>query len=80
MTDLPAYTGPNVKCPKCEVGKVRTTFHASGRTVDQKTPRGEYWECANSRIGQHLCRDCPNCGYAWAEACADSRDGETGKQ
>lgn len=80
MTDLPAYTGQITRCKKCGAGRVSTTFHY-GAAIGKKTSRGGTWPCEH-RLGidEHLCRDCPNCGYAWAEACVNSRGGETGEQ
>jgi hypothetical protein len=76
MADLPAYSGPDIECPKCQVKKISTIWHpASAWPV--KTSRDVYWECTRiTGIRQHLCRECKNCGYTWAEACMDNRSAD----
>jgi len=79
MTDLPAYTGPGGYCPKCGAAGVLTEWHHIGgvlgpaKMARREPPCKSYPGLAEfGGEGQHLCRLCPNCGYGWVEACADS--------
>lgn len=84
MTDLPAYTGPEGKCPKCGEYGGRTEWHwAGGVLAPEKMARREP-PCKDIEDlasfggeGEHLCRLCPNCGYGWVEACAGNHGGKT---
>jgi ssDNA-binding Zn-finger/Zn-ribbon topoisomerase 1 len=63
VIELPAYSGPSVKCPECGLSYVvATEHHASG-----------------AFIGEHLCRICRICGWSWAEACVSKSDDESSK-
>jgi predicted RNA-binding Zn-ribbon protein involved in translation (DUF1610 family) len=84
--DLPAYSGLGAECPKCGRPFADTEYHRAGggfapeKTGDREPPCKSI--PALQRLdgeGEHLCRLCPNCGYGWAEACADSRAGGTGR-
>jgi hypothetical protein len=83
MADLPAYSGPGAGCPKCGAGGIQTEWHhAGGALAPQKMARREP-PCKHrpdlaefGGQGEHLCRICLNCGYGWAEACADNHGGQ----
>ncbi len=59
--ELPPFNEHAV-CSKCAGAAVGTAYHAA--------PVGRC-PCA-SAAGEHLCRACQRCGYAWCEATADA--------
>jgi hypothetical protein len=76
--DLPAYTGPETLCPKCKAKRVTTMYHPCP-AYPTEASRGEQWGCWKiqvplHRVSEHLCRECVNCGFTWAEALADEAE------
>jgi hypothetical protein len=69
MARMPAYTGFKAKCAKCHGSNVATEWH-NGGTIGERTSRGRNWPCQFRVRGEHLCRECRTCGYAWPEALA----------
>lgn len=51
------------KCPKCGYDDVKMLYSETGKYCKAE---GITW-----RAGEHLCRVCQRCHYAWAEACID---------
>jgi hypothetical protein len=74
MTDLPAYSGPGGRCPKCGVDGIQTEWHNSSKWVSgrQKVPCCAPCHDLGRDEGEHLCRGCGDCGYGWAEACVQT--------
>jgi hypothetical protein len=66
---LPPFSGTWVHCPKCKLTVVETTWHCVGGE------RG--FPCADTEVGEHMCRTCECCKYGWLEATADA--GGTGR-
>lgn len=64
---LPAYSGSNARCQKCDGSSAATAWH-NGGAAEEQTSRGRDWPCRSRAAGwEHLCRECRTCGYAWAE-------------
>jgi len=64
---LPPFDPAGV-CGKCGGEMISTTYHP--RPV---LDMGTLWACAaGPPLGEHLCRRCTGCGYAWCEATADT--------
>jgi len=83
MTELPAYSGPRTRCPKCRAAVEGATYqHAFPVADDNAAPvdAGVYhrqYERYATRVGgpgESMLRKCQTCGYQWAETCADSGD------
>ncbi len=73
MPDTPAASAAG--CPKCGRPQVTATYHPGLRMTPISERLHTYtgdWPCASlsrrSSIGEHLCRICERCGYAWCEA------------
>jgi hypothetical protein len=64
---LPAYSGRVTSCSKCKSRRVKTFHHAV------RAP-----SCMAGVKGEHMCRSCGNCGYLWAEQCADAEAATAG--
>jgi hypothetical protein len=59
-------------CPKCSGETISVTFHPQA-VLDAETR----WPCmllepGGRPLGEHLCRRCGTCGFAWCEAAADA--------
>lgn len=74
---LPAYSGPAGPCPSCGLPGPMTEWHRAG-PLGPADMAGRRPPCADrpdlalpDGQGEHLCRTCLNCGYGWAETCAD---------
>lgn len=62
----PAQIGaydPNMECPKCGEEVVATSYHVSAACCSYDVRWGR-----NAPSGEHLCRTCSRCHYAWVQA------------
>jgi hypothetical protein len=71
-TTLPAYSGPNTKCPKCRAEVKGSSF----KPADSYT--GSYYKARVCIPGEALERRCRDCDYRWYEACADAPEPSAG--
>lgn len=66
---LPSFD-PARPCPKCGGEEVSVTWHP-GPVLDLVNA----WPCSTA-AGEHLCRRCTACGFAWCESPADAYAGQ----
>lgn len=57
---------PEGKCPKCGSGPHRSTYHERAVAI-VFGPNPQYPCAPGGTLGEHLCAECPECGYRWVE-------------